>query len=597
MGSTTIREFTKLVKKDDFSILELSLIFTSLNLEDTINSICDLINDNLEELYENGFFLDYHLFLYMLISKTRDTEELYQIRFLCTKSLKIIKEYIKPYNKGEKEKDKKFYCLSNECDSIKRIIDSLVNNILYDKSNTEEFKIMWFLVSNLKDPNYIYRILELHPDYTNLHDLDNIHIFIRLIRTMCICDNIEDTKNYKRILVMFLESDNLKLSNDELYSILEELENSLMTNDLDKKKVIKFVINEIERHYEIINTDSRMICIDYAKIPCPTEIVRRGKEERVDLTNLFAFSIDSVRKNDFSNVLIDDAISIEKISDGVNIYIHIPDVDYFINKDSITDKYMRNIGESIYVKGYKHPMIDHDIALGASLIHGNVRPALTFVIKLDNKGNVENIDFLKSLVNINWNFTKSYAEYFYKNSEDKILKDALHLAKRYATLLRKNRKLTVKNIRTSSLIMEEMNVLLDVTVAKYFKDNGIVFPYKNYLGKRLVSSAKDVDACAYFSHSEEISENGRNILYSVFDIYNRVYYDTVSIGNKAFGGVDSGNVGNPLREYISLETDRLIKDIIISKEENYDYWQERIERDCIEYTETSAKIRSLYSHQ
>ena len=50
-----------------------------------------------------------------------------------------------------------------------------------------------------------------------------------------------------------------------------------------------------------------------------------------------------------------------------------------------------------------------------------------------------------------------------------------------------------------------------------------------------------------------------------------------------------------MREYISLETDRLIKDLIIDKLGNEDFWKERIERDCIEYTETSAKIKELYS--
>ncbi len=86
------------------------------------------------------------------------------------------------------------------------------------------------------------------------------------------------------------------------------------------------------------------------------------------------------------------------------------------------------------------------------------------------------------------------------------------------------------------------------------------------------------------------------MLNSIFDIYNRVFYDTINYGNKTYKGKPCGSVGNPMREYISLESDRLIKDIVIDNKNNEDYWKERIERDCIEYTATSAKIRELYNN-
>ena len=94
--------------------------------------------------------------------------------------------------------------------------------------------------------------------------------------------------------------------------------------------------------------------------------------------------------------------------------------------------------------------------------------------------------------------------------------------------------------------------------------------------------------------SNDLSEEDINYLYSIFDINNRVYYDNIALPNISYGGSIATNVGNPLREYISLEACRAIKDMVINKEKNKAYWEERIIRDVVEYTETSAKIRQLY---
>lgn len=427
---------------------------------------------------------------------------------------------------------------------------------------------------------------------------NNTHIFIEFISF--IVANLkelseDDIKSYKRLVVLLLESDKLRISTNDLVSLLEYLENSSISASIEEKETISFISNEIDRHYSLINVDARINCIDYCNKKSPIEIIKRDKDERADLTDLFTFSIDSMKDNNPSNILIDDAISIvEKKNGGYDLYVHIPDVDYFVKKDSETDFYMRSIGESVYAKGFKTPMLDYRIAKDCSLAHGNVRPAITFIISLDSLGKVVDINFKKSNVNVNWNLSKGYAECFYKESQDKTLLDALHQARHVAALLRKERGEKLGNTRMSSLVIDEVNILVDIVVADYFKKSGLVFPYKNYLGKRSIRSAKDVTDSEIFNRTNNISEEGRNILYSIFDIYNRIYYDTVSVGNKSFGGKDVGNVGNPLREYISLETNRLIKDLVISGEHNYAYWEERIERDCIEYTETSAKIKSLY---
>lgn len=586
-----------IMKRKRVALSEIIASFHVESLNDFADFVSDFINDNKEFLVTTEFFSCYHLFLYSLIDTLNNEEDLYIIKNLIDRSIRTMKEVVKPYNKSLRSKDEK-YNMANRALGELKANKNYVSEIINHFQEKEDYKIVWFVMTELKNTDYLFRLLELHPDYANLRNKNNRCIFIEFVSYLV--SNLkelskDDIKSYKRIIVLLLESDKLRISTDTLVSLLEYLENSSISATIEEKETINFIINEIERHYTLINVDARMNCIDYCNKKSPIEIIKRKRDERVDLTDLFTFSIDSMKDNDPSSILIDDAMSIvEKPNGEFDLYVHIPDVDYFVKKDSETDFYMRSIGESVYAKGFKTPMLDYRIAKKCSLAHGNSRPALTFIISLDSRGNVIDVSFKKTSVNVNWNLSKGYAEYFYKSSSDKRLSDSLHQARHIAALLRKERGEKLDNMRMSSLVIDEVNILVDIVVADYFKDKGLIFPYKNYLGKRSVRSAKDVTDSELFNRTNNISEEGRNILYSIFDIYNRIYYDTVSVGNKSFGGKDVGNVGNPLREYISLETDRLIKDLVISGEHNFAYWEERIERDCIEYTETSAKIKSLY---
>ena len=142
-------------------------------------------------------------------------------------------------------------------------------------------------------------------------------------------------------------------------------------------------------------------------------------------------------------------------------------------------------------------------------------------------------------------------------------------------------------------IIDSFNFAPDIATAKYFKKNDIVFPYKNFEGK-ITDGSIYLSDIRNFEEERELSQLSHELILSLIEIRNRIDYDTICKGNSLYKGNPVGNVGNPLRQYISLETDRLIKDLVIDEKNNFSYWNERIEEDCIEYTETSAKIKELY---
>jgi len=377
-----------------------------------------------------------------------------------------------------------------------------------------------------------------------------------------------------------------------------DAERTLPHTSIEGRQDVNFLINEINGHYATINADEKKTALDYIKQGCPVDSFANftsRDDERKDLQGLFTLSIDRSGSNKIGNgMLFDDTFSYIPTNDGGAIlYVHVPDVDYYVKKNSETDMFMRSLGESIYLKNYRTHLLHPALGTLCSLRQGEARPAITFRIKLDCNGAIRDIDFFESIVNVNYNLTTKDAGTFMKNNNDKklfILNDMFEMAKQ----MRRRRKETIGKRSKANIIIDEFNIAPDMGTAAFFQDQGIVFPYKNFAGKKSPFAREDVAKVGDYLDTHDLSEEQRDLLTSIFDANHRVYYDTVNHGNNSFGGVPMGNVGNPLREYISLETLRLIKDIIIKKEGNIDYWESRIERDCIEFTETSARIKTLY---
>lgn len=590
----------RIVENENITLSEILGLFACVDVNDLLCYFKDEINDNFEELLtDDAFVQSYHLFFYTLIDliDVNEISAINKITGYLNETKKVLRNLIKPYNKSEIQKDKFYHTLNMMLKEKIGRIEMYLETFKENLDQPETYKIVWFIITELKKPDYLFRIFELHPDYINCKDKDNNHVFKNLVEH--IYANLpymtdEEIRYYKRIYIMFLESEAMKLPNEVLFSLLALSEQNRMSSNPKIKQHMKFFINEINQHYEIINKDSRVTAIDHIGVECPVEIITPNLDDRIDLRDEFTISIDATRTETVTKHLIDDAYTLKELPDGYELMIHIPDVDAFVEKDSHTDRYMRGLGEAVYARNHKTPLIHKDITDLTSLVHGVDRPAITFILRLDKDGNILDIDFKKTIIKVNYNLSRRQAEIFMGNNNDPRL-DILNKFYEVAVSLRKQRKEKVGKRKKAEIIMDEMNIWPDLITADYCYQNGIIIPYKNYFGKRSARNVEHVAQCEEFATETHLSATGKEILYSVFDIYNRVYYDTVFVANKSSHNYPIANVGNPLREYISLETDRMIKDLIIDKKKNQQFWAERAERDCVEYTETSARIKSLYN--
>ena len=73
------------------------------------------------------------------------------------------------------------------------------------------------------------------------------------------------------------------------------------------------------------------------------KILKTNIKNRVDLSKLTTFTIDPENTQDF-----DDAISIQKNNNTVELYIHIADVSTFVEESSIIDRLAKIRANSYY---------------------------------------------------------------------------------------------------------------------------------------------------------------------------------------------------------------------------------------------------------
>ncbi len=104
---------------------------------------------------------------------------------------------------------------------------------------------------------------------------------------------------------------------------------------------------------------------------------------RINLNNHYVFTIDDEYTMD-----IDDGISIEQNDNGYKVYIHIADVSYYVEKDSLLDKEALSRSTTVYLPIGKISMFPERLSENLmSLVKDKERPALTFMIEFDRDFN------------------------------------------------------------------------------------------------------------------------------------------------------------------------------------------------------------------
>jgi len=134
------------------------------------------------------------------------------------------------------------------------------------------------------------------------------------------------------------------------------------------------------------------VLAEAAKVP--HELRPEDYENRTDLRERLTFTIDPETARDF-----DDAVSIEKVSEGWKLSVHIADVAHFMPKNSIIDKEALHRGNSIYLVDRVVMMIPTELTTKICSLNPKVdRLAHTVEITLDETGEIVESATCRSII-------------------------------------------------------------------------------------------------------------------------------------------------------------------------------------------------------
>jgi ribonuclease R len=161
----------------------------------------------------------------------------------------------------------------------------------------------------------------------------------------------------------------------------------------------------------------------------------RQLEGREDLRNDFIVTIDPDDARDF-----DDAIQVEKTSNGWRLGVHIADVAAYVEPASALDREARQRGNSVYLPDRVIPMLPERLSNGVcSLNPGVDRLTHSVFIHFDKHGVVKRERFARSVIRSAHRLTYKQGYAILTSPPRDRLGERLHLAWELAALLRRKR--------------------------------------------------------------------------------------------------------------------------------------------------------------
>lgn len=196
------------------------------------------------------------------------------------------------------------------------------------------------------------------------------------------------------------------------------------------------------------------------------EVNKHDLVGREDFRNLLTVTIDGDDARDF-----DDAISIESLSSGYRLYVHIADVSYYVKEGSFIDQEAFARSTSIYVADRVVPMLPFSLSNGICSLNPHVdRCTLTCIMDIDSNGHIISSRIVPSVIHSDMRCTYTKVNAFLEGDPDvcKEYESIGKLLKDFETCSRQLQKRAVErgtidfNTVESDLILDDKGKCIDV---------------------------------------------------------------------------------------------------------------------------------------
>jgi len=331
---------------------------------------------------------------------------------------------------------------------------------------------------------------------------------------------------------------------------------------------------------------------------------------RKDLTDKHFFTVDgnvhTIQEAKEDKRDRDDAICIEKVSQGYKVYVAISDVAEFVKSDTPLDKYALNNTTSYYLLDKVIPMLPRQLSEDyLSLNENKERAVLVCEMLITELGDVKTYDFYEGLINskaqLSYNMVSNYfyngvpTEYKELKEDIKYFKEVGLLRKDYREenhVVQENRteyKISLLNSKIthinkieqeeSARYIEELMVSANACYALFIKDKNKEAIYNDFSGfskdsedeLSILLDKYNFDFTAselysfngYKSFQQKLNKESENIKTLFNSHLNKAKLSKSQVPH--FGlGLENGyaTFTSPLRKYVDLINHRILKNIL-----------------------------------
>lgn len=171
------------------------------------------------------------------------------------------------------------------------------------------------------------------------------------------------------------------------------------------------------KEYNLPSTFPEQVCQEAKKFE--NKVDKKDIPNRVDFREKEIFTIDGEDAKD-----LDDAVRVEKLENGnYRLEVHIADVSYYVQENSLLDQEAYLRGTSIYMLGRVIPMLPRELSNGiCSLNAGEDRFTLSCIMEIDTRGNVVSSEIVKGIINVTERMSYTDVQAILDNSNPQTIK-------------------------------------------------------------------------------------------------------------------------------------------------------------------------------
>ena len=336
--------------------------------------------------------------------------------------------------------------------------------------------------------------------------------------------------------------------------------NLIVVNYGDKNSFLN-IINYIKDKYNINTTEFPVQISDF-------DVEEKEEDpDRVDLTELYTFTIDPTSSKDF-----DDAISIEFKENVYTLGIHIADVTHYLKKDSELDKHAQLKMNTVYLNGDTTHMLPTLLSNNlCSLVPNQDRNAVTVMTKFDIKGNLLEYQIFRSKINSKKRYTYDEVrqqikgnvemDVHIKNLNSFIVTKYPHVLEYYSLPIidikldesKSPLNVELEEYDMSHIMIEKCMILANEIVAEDLFSKGYNFPYRCH-------PSPSPDQEEKYLNLKTLSHNPMYQEIIKIKSFKNAFYSYNNISHYGLSSSKYCHFTSPIRRYIDIVVHRILLD-------------------------------------